>query len=96
MAWRNHRCVRLVCVLLLLGSLTGCTQRIGDLTVVSTKNVGHLAQKGDRVQTEDCSSFFLFIPISGNMQPNLKTAIDRALEKTKADIMLATASGMSY
>lgn len=88
MAWRDHRCVRLVCVLLLLGSLIGCTNRIGDLTVISTKNVGQLAQKGDRVQAEDCSSSFLFFPLSGNMQPNLKTAIDRALEKTKGDVLV--------
>jgi hypothetical protein len=68
--------------------MTGCTVRFTDFTVGSTKNIGKLAQKGEKVVGEDCSSSFLFIPLSPTMVPNFKTAIDRALEKTKGDVIV--------
>ena len=77
-----------VTVLLLAMSLVGCTVRIGDFTLASSKNVGHMSQKGDSVVGEDCSSNILgIIPISGPMMPNLKTAVDKALERAKGDII---------
>ena len=68
--------------------LGGCTVRYGDFTVGSTKNISQLSQKGDAVTGEDCSANLLgMIPIQGPVFPNLKTAIDRALERAKGDVI---------
>ena len=57
--------------------LSGCTIRIVDFTVISTKNVKiPTADKGTRVTGEDCVVVFL-IPFG---IPNMKEAIDRAIE----------------
>lgn len=57
----------------------GCAQRLGSLTLMSTKNLPltpkPLAQK---VQGEDCVHQVLFIPI-GSLNPNLQDAIDKAI-----------------
>ena len=53
--------------------VAGCTIRTGDLTLMSTKNVASL--KGERLgqyEASDCKVFGV---------PNLKEAIDRAIEK---------------
>lgn len=81
-----------ICTLIIAGffvSIVGCTIRTGDFTVGSSRNIGLLSQKGDAVEGEDCSSSILFglIPISGPVQPNFKTAMDRALEKAKGDVV---------
>lgn len=98
MAWRDHRGIRFTCTLLLLGLLTGCTsapvspyqrRHMGDFTVGSTKNIGQLAQKGERVQGKDCFRMVLFIPVSWPMgDPSLTRAIDNALEKTNGDVLV--------
>ena len=68
--------------------LGGCAVRVGDFTVASTKNIGQLSLKGDKVEGEDCANNLLgLIPISGPMMPNLKTAVDRALERAKGDVL---------
>jgi hypothetical protein len=75
-------------VLLLLTVFTsGCSLRAGDFTVASTKNIGMLSQKGDRVEGEDCATRFLWFPIAGPVDPNFKTAMDKALEKAKGDVI---------
>lgn len=77
-----------IAILCLAASLSGCTMRIGDFTVGSSKNIGHLAMKGDSVEGEDCSSNILgFIPVGGPMIPNFKTAMDKALERAKGDVV---------
>ncbi len=68
--------------------LGGCTMRLGDFTVGSTKNISQLSQKGDTVVGEDCSTNLLgMIPIEGPIFPNFKTAVDKALEKAKGDVV---------
>lgn len=68
--------------------LVGCANRIGDFTVGSSKNIGLLSQKGESVEGEDCSTNILgFIPIAGPMVPNFKTAVDKALERAKGDVV---------
>jgi len=67
--------------------LGGCTMRVGDFTVGSTKNISQLSQKGEAVVGEDCSTHLLGISISGPIFPNLKTAVDRALERQKGDVV---------
>ena len=69
-------------------ALTGCSMRIGDFTVGSSRNISQLSQKGETVVGEDCSSNILgMIPIQGPLAPNLKTAVDRALERAKGDVV---------
>lgn len=81
--------VRRTFVVLLMGCLLGgCAVRVGDFTVGSSKNISQLSQKGDHVEGEDCSSNLLgMIPISGPMMPNFKTAVDKALERAKGDVV---------
>ena len=58
--------------------LAGCTIRLVDFTVISTKNVKiPTVEKGKRVVGEDCVVVFLF-PFG---IPNMKEAIDRTIEK---------------
>ena len=69
-------------------AIAGCSIRAGDFTVGSSKNIGLLSNKGDHVEGEDCSNNILgLIPAGGPMQPNLKTAVDRALERAKGDVV---------
>jgi hypothetical protein len=72
----------LVCI-----TIVGCTLRIGDFTVGSSRNIGQLSQKGEAVEGEDCSTNFIGIPVAGPMIPNMKTAVDKALEKAKGDVV---------
>ena len=97
MAWRDHRCVRFTCTLLLLGLLTACSSgyspydrlHMGDFTVGSTKNIGQLVQKGERVQGEDCFRMVFILPVSWPpMQRSFTRAIDNALEKTNGDVLV--------
>ena len=59
---------------------SGCTQRILDFTVISSKNTNLKIKesgKGPRVTGEDMATYFIF-PLG---QPQVKTAVDRAIEK---------------
>lgn len=68
--------------------LTGCTVRVADLTMASTKNYnlsGGPFQKGERVTAEDSYPVFIF-PAG---IPNVKTAMDRAIEGNKCAVGLS-------
>lgn len=72
-----------------LGSLllSGCTVRVADLTVASTKNYNLNSSKflkGKRVMAEDSYPVILF-PMG---IPNVKTAADRAIEQDKCAVGL--------
>ena len=68
---------------------TGCTTRtrLGDFTVLSTKNVDVSGLKpGDRQTGEDCVNLlFSMIPMG---EVNWKNAMDQALERGKGDVMV--------
>ncbi len=67
--------------------LVGCTTRLGDFTVLSTKNVDVSGLKpGDRFSGEDCVNYALGMIPLGSI--NYKNAMDQALEKGKGDIMV--------
>lgn len=69
--------VNVLLACLVVSFLTGCTIRIVDFTVISTKNVKvPTVAKGKRVTGEDCVVVFLF-PLG---IPNMKEAIDEAIE----------------
>jgi len=69
---------------------SGCTNRIGDLTLISTKNIDLSnvsldVKSGKRVTGEDCAVWPLFIPIR---IPTLEAAVDDALQKGGGNIMI--------
>jgi len=70
---------------------TGCTTRIADLTLVSTKNIDLSdarldITKGKRTKGESCRYWLLgLIPLG---VPNLQEAVDDALEKGGGNIMV--------
>lgn len=63
-------------LILMIPLLTGCTQRIGDFTIISSKNVNVMANRGDRVTGQSCVPI-IFVPIG---VPDLKSAVDKAIE----------------
>ena len=74
----------------ILFTLQGCTNRVTDFTIISSKNVdlSQIAkyQRGDeRVTGEDIAHIIIFIPTG---IPNLKEAIDRAIESVPGAVAL--------
>ena len=68
-------------IVLMVAGLAGCTQRIGQMTLLSTKNIPNTPKPiQQHVRGEDCIHQILFIPI-GSLNPTLDQAIDNALEK---------------
>ena len=68
--------------------LAGCSSRVADLTVASTKNYNLNSNnfvKGARVTAEDSAPVVIF-PLGIQ---NVKTAIDRAIEKNKCSVALS-------
>ncbi|VEI69315.1 hypothetical protein [Serratia rubidaea] len=68
--------------------LSGCTVRVADMTVGSTKNYNLNAakfEKGQRVTGEDKAPIVIF-PLG---IPSVKTAMDRAIEKDKCAVGLS-------
>ena len=60
--------------------LSACTTRLGDLTILSTKNVSTMPKVVQRtVEGEDCIHLALFIPVSGRLNPTIDEALDNAM-----------------
>ena len=84
----NRFFVGLVALVLLLP--VGCTTRMGDLTIASTRltELDQIdldeAPTRKRVKGEDIKFIFLFIPFG---IPHLEDAIDDALERGQGDLM---------
>ena len=69
--------IKLVALMAGVVLLSGCSMRIVDFTAISTKNVDiQSLETGNRVVGQDCAPIFL-VPLG---VPNMKTAIDRAIE----------------
>jgi len=88
-----NRKTGIVFVLLFVVILSGCVTRLGDFTLISTKNVdlskGASFQRGQsRVKGEDVATIIIFIPTG---VPNMKTAIDKAIESVPGGIALLDA-----
>jgi hypothetical protein len=60
----------------------GCSVRMIDFTVISSKNANVKGKSyGQRVEGKDCAGLLLgLIPVTGRFQPNMKEAVDRAIE----------------
>jgi len=83
------RLIFLMLVLIVL-VLTGCTTRLVDFTIISTKNVdlskAATFQRGNaRIQGVDLVHIIIFIPTG---VPNMKEAIDKALESVNGAVAL--------
>jgi len=83
------KCPRLL-LLGFLALLTGCTTRLTDFTIISTKNVdlsviGRAKRGIARVKGEDRVHIIIIIPTG---VPNMKEAIDRAIESTPGAVAL--------
>jgi len=62
-------------------SLTSCSYRLGDFTIVSTKNYNATVKYKMVGRFEGKDSVFFFIVPFG--QPNIENAVDEAIEKGK-------------
>lgn len=74
--------------LAMTAAMSGCTTRVADLTVASSKNVNMNSgqfSEGRRVSGSD-SIPVIIIPLG---QPNIKEAIDRAIEKDQCAVGLS-------
>ena len=72
---------RIVCIAAML-FLTGCTQRLTDFTMISSKNIdwshgAEFTRLPQRVRGEDMYPMIIFIPLG---VPNPKEAVDKAIE----------------
>ena len=70
--------------------LSGCSIRLGDFTMISSKNVdishgADFKRSANRVKGEDIVPIILGIPAG---LPNMKTALDHAIEKTPGAVAL--------
>lgn len=80
----------LVLIMLLSISAMGCVTRLVDFTIISTKNID-LARGADfkrgqsRIEGEDKVSIIIMFPTG---VPNIKTAIDRAIESVPGAVAL--------
>ena len=64
----------------------GCSQRVTDFTVISTKNVRVDGEEGDRVKGEDMKLNCLVN--AGLAFPDMKAAIDQAIEAGGGDALV--------
>lgn len=80
-----------LCACSALFLLSGCSQRLVDFTVISTKNVPltdeapNLQKANSRVKGTDAKLTVLFIPFG---IPDMKEAIDKAIEKYPGAVAL--------
>jgi hypothetical protein len=86
----SKRFILLALVVIVSFSIVGCVTRLVDFTIISTKNID-LARGADfkrgpsRVEGEDKVSIIIIIPTG---TPNIKEAVDRAIEKVPGAIAL--------
>lgn len=77
-------------IVLSLMAVTGCTTRLTDFTIISTKNIElsrgeEFTRSTQRVEGEDTKHIIIFIPTG---VPNAKEAADRAIEKVPGAVAL--------
>ncbi len=81
---------KIVIVGVVVFSLAGCSTRMGNFTVISTKNID-LGKKYVRATATnkkaigiDCKQIVVVIPMG---QPNIQDAVDKALESYDANVL---------
>ena len=71
-----------VILLTLLFGLTGCSHRLGDFSVASSKNVPNMQYTADsstKIEGESCTKIIIFFPI-GEGDARIQRAMDNAIE----------------
>lgn len=86
---KSKRIVGLLGILFIF-MLVGCTQRMIDFTIISSKNVdlsraAEFTRGRERVEGKDTKYIIIFIPTG---IPNMKEAVDRAIEKVPGAVAL--------
>lgn len=86
---KSRRMIRLLGVLSVL-TLFACSQRLIDFTIISSKNVdlskaAEFTRGRERVEGKDTKYIIIFIPTG---IPNMKEAVDRAIEKVPGAVAL--------
>lgn len=90
--WKKGKVMKKVVGLLVATmALSGCTHRIGDFTVASTKNMNHTNSNhrvdyNERVTGKDVKHTVLIFPTG---RSNMKEAMDNAIEKAPAAVGLS-------
>ena len=79
-----------ITLIVLLSLSAACTRRMIDFTLISTKNVDlsqgvRFCRADGRTQGRDLVHIIIFIPTG---QPNIKEAVDRAIEKVPGAVAL--------
>lgn len=74
----------------LLALCTGCTNRLTDFTLISSKNIdvaalGKATRGSQRVSGKDVGQIVLFFPVSA---PNIKNAMDKSLQQYPGSVAL--------
>lgn len=87
---KKPRLMTIAALLVAVFITSGCSVRVADLTLVSTKNIdlsdaNFDAKKGQRAKGEDCVVHLLGIPLG---VPNLEKAVDKALETGRGNVMV--------
>jgi len=83
---------RRLLLVLCVTTLCACTQRMGDLTFVSSKNIGYRYPALRRsVRGQDCAQSILFVPW-GSLRPDVEEAVDRAVDQVAGGDMLINAA----
>lgn len=77
-------------IVLSLLALTGCTTRLTDFTIISTKNIdlsrgAEFTRSDKRIEGEDTKHIIIFIPTG---IPSPKEAADKAIESTPGAVAL--------
>jgi len=91
---RKTKAISLLLAMTTIALLIGCSARVGDLTIVSTRNINLSekiqlnANKATRFSGEDCSFFLLNYYPFFNKIPNLEVAVERALRQGNGNLML--------
>ncbi len=91
---RRIKILSLLFMITTLILLLGCSARVADLTIVSTRNINLSekiplnANKATRFSGEDCSFFLLNYYPFFNKIPNLEVAIEKALRQGNGNLML--------
>ncbi len=84
------RKIGIICIVLCALILSGCATRLADFTLISTKNIdltkgATFKRAQSRATGKDSVSIIIIIPTG---VPNMKTAIDRAIESVPGAIAL--------
>ena len=74
-------------IFLLIIFITGCTARVGDFSVLSTRNVdigGDYILVGRNVEGIEKIPIVIFVPLG---YPDVENAVDQALQSVEGDLM---------